>query len=226
MRYLSFLLVVVLCFACKKKDPPKPPESAKLVFPQNNSECITGTDTSPTTSMVEFKWQQASNTDTYELRATNVNTNTTQTISTSSLSAKLPLQKGALYTWVVNTKNSAVLQTMASQTWRFYNAGFETSYAPFPAEVILPELGKSIFKDINNEVSLSWSGSDVDNDIVSYELYFSTEKPPTSLIASITTGSTSRKVTVESNTVYYWKVITIDSEGNTSDSGIFDFRVE
>lgn len=226
MKYLSFLLVIVFCFSCKKKDPPKPPESTKLVFPQNNSECTTGTDTGPATSMVEFKWQQAANADTYELRATNTNTNTTQTVSTSSLSAKLPLQKGALYTWVVTTKNKAVLQTTSSQTWRFYNAGFETSFAPFPAEIILPELGQAIFNDINNEVTLSWSGSDIDDDIESYELYFSTENPPNSLIATIMTGSTTRKVTVESDTTYYWKVITIDSEGNASDSGIFDFRVE
>ena len=225
MKYLSLLLVVVLCFSCKKKDPPKPPESAKLVFPQNNSECTTGTGSGSTTSIVEFRWQQAPNTDTYELRATNLNTNTTQTVSTSSLSAKLPLQKGALYSWLVNTKNAALLQVKASQTWRFYNAGFETSYAPFPAELITPELGESLFKDINNEVVLSWSGSDVDNDIDSYTLYFSTEKPPTTLIATITSGSTNRKVTVESDTIYYWKVITFDREGNASDSGIFDFRV-
>lgn len=225
MKYLSLLLLVVLCFACKKKDPPKPPASTKLIFPQNNSECTTGTATGPTTSLVEFRWQKALNTDTYELRATNLNTNTTQTVSTSSLSAKLPLQKGALYTWLVNSKNASVLQVTTSQTWHFYNAGFESSYAPFPAEIITPELGESVFKDINNEVNLSWSGSDVDNDIESYELYFSTERPPTALIATITTGTTNRKVTVEGDTVYYWKVITNDSEGNTSDSGIFDFRV-
>ena len=225
MRCLSLFLLVVLCFACKKKDPPKPPDSAKLVSPRNNSECTTGTDTGPTTSMVEFRWQQAPNTDTYELRATNLNTNTTQTVSTSSLSAKLPLQKGALYSWLVNTKNASVLQIKSSQTWRFYNAGFETSHAPFPAEIILPGLGESLFKDINNEVNLSWSSSDLDDDIESYELYFSTEKPPSSLIATITTEPTNRNVTVESDTVYYWRVITTDSEGNTSDSGIFDFRV-
>jgi hypothetical protein len=226
MKHLSFLFVVVLCFSCNKKDPPKPPESATLVFPENNSECTTGVETGLNTTMVEFKWQQAPNADTYELRATNVNTNTTQTVSTSGLSAKLPLQKGALYTWVVSTRNKAVLQAATSQTWRFYNAGFETSYAPFPAEILLPELGNSVFKNINNEVMLRWSGSDLDNDIVSYELYFSVEKPPTSLIATITTGTMNRSVTVESDTVYYWKVITIDSEGNTSDSGVFDFKVQ
>ncbi len=226
MRYLSLIILAVLCFACKKKDSPKPPESVTLEFPQNNSECTTGEDTGADTSLVEFRWEQALNTDTYELRATNVNTNIAQTVSTSSLSAKLPLQKGTLYTWIVNSKNASVLEVATSQTWRFYNAGFETSYAPFPAEIILPELGKSVFKDINNEVSLSWAGSDIDGDIESYELYFSTEKPPTSLIATIRTGLTNRKVTVESDAVYYWKVITIDSEGNNSDSGIFDFRVQ
>lgn len=225
MRYLALFVVVALCTMCKKKDPPKPPESATLVFPENNSECTTGTDTGPNTSMVEFRWQEAPNTDTYELRATNVNTNTTQTVSTPSLSARLPLQKGALYTWQVNTKNAAVLQVTESQTWRFYNAGFETSYAPFPAEIISPKLGESVFKDVNNEVDLSWSGSDIDGDIETYELYFDTAKPPTTLVATITTGSTVRSVTVESETVYYWKVITIDGEGNASDSGVFDFRV-
>lgn len=226
MKYASLLILAMLSFSCKKKDPPKPPESAKLVFPQNNSECTTGADSSPTTSMVEFRWQKASNTDTYELRATNLNTSTTQTVSTSALSAMLPLQKGALYSWVVNTKNSAVLQIASSQTWRFYNSGFETSYAPFPAEISSPAFGESLTMDINNEVSLSWSGSDIDDDIESYELFFSTENPPNTLIATITTGATNRKVTVESDTVYYWKVITRDSEGNTSDSGIFDFRVQ
>lgn len=225
MRYIALFVLAVLCSMCKKKDPPKPPGSATLVFPENSSECTTGTDTGPNTSMVEFRWQEAPNTDTYELRATNVATNTTQTISTASLSARLPLQKGALYTWLVSTKNAAVLQETTSQTWRFYNAGFETSYAPFPAEILSPGQGESVFKNINNEVTLSWSGSDIDGDIETYELYFSTENPPTSLNATITNGSTTRNVSVESDRVYYWKVITTDGEGNSSDSGVFEFKV-
>lgn len=225
MRYIAITVLAILCSMCKKKDPPQPPGSATLVFPENNSECTTGTDSGPNTSMVEFRWQAAPNTDTYELRATDVATNTTQTISTTSLSARLPLQKGALYTWLVSTKNAAVLQETTSQTWRFYNAGFETSYAPFPAEIIAPGLGESVFKSINNEVALRWSGSDIDGDIEGYELYFSTEKPPTSLVATITTGSTTRNVSVESDQVYYWKVLTFDREGNTSDSGVFEFKV-
>ena len=32
-------------------------------------------------------------------------------------------------------------------------------------------------------------------------------------------------VGVESGNVYYWRVVTTDLEGNTSISGVFDFRV-
>ena len=225
MRYILVLLVLIIGFSCKKSDSPNPPESTTLVFPENNSECTTGIDLSLTTSMVEFRWQEAANVDTYELRATNVNTNTTQTVSTSSLSANLPLQKGTLYSWVVTTTNNAVLQSATSLTSQFYNAGFQTSYAPFPAEIITPELGESVFKDGNNEVVLSWSGADIDNDIESYEVFFSTENPPTSLVATNAPGNLTSEVTVETDTVYYWNVITTDSEGNTSDSGVVDFRV-
>lgn len=226
MRPLAFTLLIVFCFACKKDDPPNPPASAILVFPENNSECTTGTDINPTTSMVEFRWQQALNTDNYELTVTNENTNVSQTVNTRALSYEITLDKGALHTWVVRTSNASVLRNATSPTWRFYNAGFETSYAPFPAEIILPEFGQSVFKDSNNELTLRWSGADIDNDIISYELYFSNENPPTTLVDTVTDGITNSRVTVDSGTVYYWKVITVDREGNTSDSGIYDFRVQ
>lgn len=209
---------------CKKKKPPKPPEKANLIFPQKNSECTTGQELNATSSQVEFKWQQANNTETYELRVTNINTNTTETVSTTTTTAKLPLQKGTPFSWVVISKNSEVLKNVSSETWRFYNSGFQTSYAPFPATIIEPKPGASAFKDINNDVTLQWSGADVDNDIVGFELYFSTETPPTTIIDSPSAVATTKKVAVVTNTIYYWKVITKDSEGNTSDSGTFDFK--
>lgn len=223
MKHLSIVLLVVFCFSCKKKESPKPPESAKLVFPQKNSECTTGSDTGTDTNMVEFKWEKALNTDSYVISVTNLNTNITQTETTSAVSKKIPLQKGTPYSWVVNSKNASVLQAAASETWRFYNAGFETSHAPFPAEIIAPKFGEVLSMDISNEVSLNWAGSDIDDDIETYELYFSTVNPPNNLIDTATAETSN--VTVERGLHYYWKVITIDSEGNTSDSGIFNFSV-
>jgi hypothetical protein len=224
MRLISVIFLSVLIFGCKKKQAPKPPQAASLVFPAKSSECTTGTELNSTTTEVEFEWRAAEFTDTYELRVTDVVANTTQTINTEALSAKLPLRKGNLYSWVVNSRNDNVMDIVSSEVWQFYNAGFEITYAPFPANIVSPEAGVILTRDINNEVALEWIGTDIDNDIVGYEIYLSTEKPPTTLLENTTSSTTSIKASVSADTVYYWKVITIDREGNQSDSGIFDFR--
>ncbi|VAW10789.1 hypothetical protein MNBD_BACTEROID03-639 [hydrothermal vent metagenome] len=225
MRILLTLLVAILLIGCKKKDTPNSPEISNLAYPDNNSECTTGEELTATTSQVEFRWQTANHTETYELRVTNITTNTTQAISTPSTSAILPLDKGAPYSWLVISKNSEVLQTVSSSTWQFYNSGFDTTYAPFPATIVEPKSGSNAFKDSNNDVTLEWSGADVENDIASYEVYFSTETPPATLVETTNANISTHKVSVTSDTVYYWKIVTIDREGNTSDSGIFDFRM-
>ncbi len=225
MRTIILLLFGVLLIGCKKKSSPKPPEIVTLVFPNKNSECTTGRDLNQSTSEVEFQWMASNHTETYELRVTNLITNITQTISTAAISAKLPIAKGEPFSWFVRSLNSKVTESAFSETWRFYNAGFQTTYAPFPAEVIAPKNGAAVFKDINNEVTLEWDGADIENDIDGYELYFSTTTPPETLIASPSFEVNSEKVSVISNTNYYWKVITKDSEGNSSDSGIFVFKV-
>lgn len=223
--FKTLLLVLIVVSGCRKKDPPKPPEATLLVFPNKNSECTIGNDISEKTREVEFKWQSASNTETYELRVTNINTNTTQTISTRAISARLPLEKGAPFSWVVISKNSKVTDKISSAIWLFYNAGSVTTYPPFPAQIVAPEIGASVFKDLNNEVMLEWSASDVDNDLEGFEIYLDTISPPMTLLASPGVGVRVQKASVMADTVYYWKVISNDREGNSSDSGVFDFRV-
>jgi hypothetical protein len=225
MRLFLLFFVGFTVVGCSKKDTPKQPEAALLLFPLENSECTAGQELNATTSQVEFKWLSANNTETYELRVTNMNTGNTQTVITQALSAKLPLTKGVPFSWLVNSKNSQVSQSVPSTTWRFYNAGSQTSHPPFPPIIIAPKLAEYVFKDINNEVTLDWSGADVDNDITGYDLYFSTETPPINLTSATTAGTTAFKVSVSSNTAYYWRVVAKDGEGNTSDSGIFNFTV-
>lgn len=221
----KLIVLVWLCLAACGTDSPNAPEAPRLLFPEQNSECTTGISLNETTSRVEFRWQKAPDTDSYELRVTNGITNVTQTVSTSQLSAELPLEKGAPFSWLVISRNNETQETAASGSWQFYNAGSQRSYAPFPAEIISPKSGTSVFRDVNNEIVLEWAGADVDNDLVGYELYFSTENPPVTLFSEPSASTTSTKVSVEANTVYYWKLITIDSEGNRSDSGSFGFKV-
>lgn len=225
MRNAWYIYILLLLLIGCGKDDPKPPAAAKLLFPLQNSECTTGENLNETTSLVEFRWQKAAHTKTYELRVTNSNTSVTQTVSTSLLSAQLPLEKGAPYSWLVLTRNSDTQETGLSTTWRFYNAGSVLNYAPFPADILSPASGATVFRDLNNEVVLRWAGADVDNDIAGYELYIATANPPLTLFAQPSASTTSIKVSVEANTVYYWRVITIDSEGNRSDSGSYGFKV-
>jgi len=223
-------IAIILCFlalvGCGGKSSPKPPTSALLVFPEKNSECTTGQDINgSSTSLVEFRWQASEHTESYQLRATNINTNNTQTIVVTGTSASLPLEKGDAFSWYITSKNGDVSETARSETWLFYNAGSETTYAPFPAEVIAPKTGATVTKDINNEVELNWEGADIDNDLEGYEVYFSTENPPTTLIATLTNGTSDITVSVESDTVYYWRVLTRDLEGNTATNQVSQFRV-
>ncbi|MEB8327941.1 hypothetical protein OO009_01125 [Flavobacteriaceae bacterium KMM 6897] len=224
MKQITLLLMVLVLGGCGGKDAPKAPESSRLVFPLKDSECTTGVSLTNTTSEVEFQWQASDNTETYQIRLTNLLTNVSQNMSTSATAIKLPLDKGAPYSWFITSKNTNVTETATSEIWRFYNSGFQTSYAPFPADIIAPKSGASVLKSANNEVELDWSGADVDNDIIGYEVYFSTNNPPETLVFSPQFNDTDVNVTVVANTVYYWSVKTLDSEGNTSDSGVYQFK--
>ena len=64
----------------------------------------------------------------------------------------------------------------------------------------------------------------MDNDIIEYEVFFGTTPTPTTSIGTVADDSLS-DVAVASGNTYYWKVITEDSIGNTSESEVFQFRV-
>ncbi|NNC35658.1 MAG: hypothetical protein HKO09_12340, partial [Croceitalea sp.] len=96
------------------------------------------------------------------------------------------------------------------------------NYAPFPAEAVSPSRGANIAT--TTTVELAWSGSDVDDDIVSYEVFFGTDAATTNSIG-VTAEEALPNVEVTSGIIYYWLVITTDSAGNTSTSEVFEFRV-
>ncbi len=224
LRYFS-LLFVLMSLACKKDKVSKSPEGAILVFPLQNSECTTGVSVNETLSQVTFEWQPAANTELYVLSAVNLNTNTPQTITTAATSASLSIEKGAPYSWTVTSSNSDSDITAASENWLFYNAGPQVNYAPFPAQIVSPVSGRTVQMDQNNQVLLRWSGADIEDDIIGFEVYFSETNPPTTLLSATDATTMEVLANVSSGGTYYWSVITTDSNGNTSDSGIYDFKV-
>jgi len=225
IRKLFFLSILMILVACGGDDTPPAPEGALLVFPEENSECTTGSSVNETLSQVTFRWTASKNTDSYTLSVVNLDTNVPQNISTAATSASLSIAKGTPFAWSVTSRNSKSDQVATSDTWLFYNAGAQTTYAPFPAQLLSPASGATVQKDIANEVLLEWSGADVDNDIDTFEVFFSEVDPPTTSLGTTNASTMEFSVSVQSSTVYYWKVITTDLEGNISDSGVFEFRV-
>ncbi len=226
MHRRLFAILIVLCCSCSKKDPPPVvPGTATLVFPENNSLCITGVSQSPTTSEVTFSWLAAQNADSYEVIVTALNAGGVQRQITTRLNADFVLDKGAPYSWQVVALNQSSGEKAASTVWQFYNAGAALSYPPFPARLMAPESGVSVFPNTNSQVVLAWELADADNDIAEVEVYLGTSADALPLLVSLGGTAESLQITVESGSVYYWQILSRDSSGNTSLSRLNSFRV-
>ncbi|MDT7828455.1 hypothetical protein RQM65_07260 [Pricia sp. S334] len=225
MRTFFFVLLGVLLLSGCKKNPPNPPQKALLVEPARNSECIPVQKTDDGNNLVRFRWLPGNHSESYEIVVTNLISGLVVDREQRTIDLTLPLEEGMPYSWFVISKNSQTNETATSPIWHFYNPGKQTEHVPFPAEIIAPEPGATVFKDIDNEVNLQWTATDLDDDIEGYSIYFSTENPPEALIALLDTDDTSQKVSVVSDVVYYWRIVTVDALGNTSDTGVLDFKV-
>ena len=200
-----------------------PPSAAALIFPDNNTECNEGTVLNANQSTVTFRWTAAENADTYEVNLKNLSNNNTAKTNANTNSATITLLRGTPYEWYVVSKANGTNETATSPTWKFYNEGPGLSnYAPFPAEAISPARGATVAA--TTTITLEWSGSDVDNDLADFEVFFGTDPAALSSIG-ITTENTL-DASIATGTVYYWRVLSRDSQGNTSQSEIFEFRVQ
>ena len=226
-KYLLPILIFPLLSACGESDdgpsdpePTPAPSATTLVFPENNSECTEGTLLSDSESEVIFQWNIAQNTDSYTVNLKNLNTDDERQINADNNELAIRLNRGTPYSWSVVSKANGTSETAESDTWKFYNAGPGIeNYSPFPADDPFPKSGATVN---SGSLTLEWTGSDLDNDIVSYEVYLDVTNPPAALVGTVT--QMSFEATAAADTVYYWRVITIDSENNRSNSQIFQFR--
>ena len=225
---INFLTVV----SCSKggDDSPQPPTPveidppgvATLIFPNENSECTEGTNFTSTQSDVTFDWNDAADASTYQLVLKNLDTQITTNHNSTTSQVKVTISRGTPYSWSVISKNTGT-DTAQSSTWKFYNAGEATqSHAPFPADLVAPLMGSNLIT--TTSTTLEWTGSDVDDDIKEYDVLFGTENPPTSIQS--TTTETNATVTVASGNTYYWRIVTKDDQNNTSNSEVFQFKVD
>lgn len=202
------------------------PSKSVLIAPANNTTCETGTTNSTTQSTVSFSWNIASNTETYDLKIVNLNTqevNSQTGITTTT--KEVSLSRGVPYSWTITSKNKGTTTTV-SETWKFYLAGNGvTNYAPFPASALSPLQG-GVVTPTNGKLTLRWETSDVEGSALTYTLYFDTidgKQSPLDTNKNLSTNS--KEVSVNPNTVYYWRVATSDGN-NIATSIVYSFKTD
>ena len=213
-------------------DPPpviNPPGKSTLTAPANNKTCETGTSVSDTKSDVTFTWGASADTNTYDLKITDLNSNSvTNKTALTTTTTKATLDKGVPYSWNITSKSTASSTNTASDTWKFYLAGTGiVNYAPFPADLKTPASGSTITRDGDGKVAFTWDGSDPDtDDTLTYTLYVDTtdgKQTPATALSNLTEKTAS--VELAAATTYYWRVKTSDGV-NSSYSIVYSFKTE
>jgi hypothetical protein len=222
---ISAIFILSGCGGKKNNPTPAAPAAAVLSSPSQNEACTTGTVTSATQSNITFTWAASANTDSYQLTLKNLLTSATTTQNTSATKLTVSLLRNTPYSWLITSLSTKTSATAQSDVWKFYNAGpGVVTYAPFPAEIVSPTFGQDITATAG-AINLKWTGSSVNpGTIVNYDVYFGTTATPP-VFKSAVTDSFVNNVAVTSGSTYYWKIITRDIAGNTSDSGLFQFTI-
>ena len=228
-KKIAFSISASLLIACAGSDDSAPnPEDFELIFPLNNSLCLEGRIQSDLQSQITFDWTFSRHAASYDLTITNLSTNEENTYNVTESLKEVVLNHYEPYTWKVTALGDGPGQSLESDTWKFYLAGeAETNYAPFPAELISPRSGATVILN-DGQATLNWSVSDVDDDLATVEIYLDTNAEAGRLLQAVDFSQANQQIsaTLEDDTIYYWRVRAIDSQGNRSDSGTYAFRTQ
>jgi fibronectin type 3 domain-containing protein len=227
-KIIGLLILTSLVIGCKKSESGPgsghPPGAAALLTPANNEICTTGTVVSDSVSNISFTWNGGQDADSYTITVKNLLTQVLTTKDVSGTEATVGLSRNTPYSWHVTSKESKNSSSTDSEVWKFYNAGSGiVTYAPFPAEIVAPVLGQ-IITTANGKINLSWKGSVASGTLVGYNVFFGPSNDPAIFKANVTDNFLN-DITVSANTTYYWHITTIDSNGNSSDSGLYNFFI-
>ncbi|MEY2921392.1 MAG: hypothetical protein RL108_1 [Bacteroidota bacterium] len=196
------------------------PSIPNLTAPTNGKLCISNT--------VDFQWEAATDAEkdaiTYQIQVATDNLFTTivKTIEGSNITQSIPLEKGIAYYWRVKAVDSKNLSGSYSTTFSFYTeAAVQANHLPFLPDVVAPLFNASVNP---GTTTLKWSAIDTDaTDVLSYDVYFGLDNPPTAKIVD-NKASTSVDVTTVGLKRYYWKVVVRDNKGGQTIGQVWNFK--
>ena len=218
-KIASIVITVLLC-TCSKPSIPEP-EAVLLTTPENSNTCVP-LSTTATQGVINFDWQEAQNTDSYEVFVRNSITQTEQKKSADLTSTTFTLDRGVPYSWWVVSSSEASTVNTKSEVWTFYLEALQQQiFLPFSAQLNAPWDDQDIILS-SGYVNLQWTGSDLDDDIEYYQVYIGTDAAQMILVQDNQITS-SYSALLDVGQTYFWQIITIDQRGNKSQSAIKSF---
>jgi hypothetical protein len=116
-----------------------------------------------------------------------------------------------LYYWRIVAHDLAGRET-AGPTWQFTTRPVNSP--PTGPFLQRPSIGAVV---TTSNVTLDWSSSDLDEDPLTYDLYFGTVSPPPLLRSGLT--ASNYNIDLQYEQTYYWQVVVHDSNGGHTVSG-------
>jgi hypothetical protein len=223
--YMTFFFLLLACSAEEQSEETIDllPGLFNLLYPENGSACLDGSIINDTQSKITFQWNASQNANEYEVEIINLNDNYSQKMLSKDRSLEVVLKHGEPYAWTVTAFVDDA--SITSKEWKFYLAGNGiVNYAPFPPELISPRPSARVNLNSNGQVVLNWTSSDVDGDLETYELYMD-QNDGSTLIQTFTEVENTIEIGIvaDPGITYLWKVLAIDSDGNSSSSGVYYF---
>jgi hypothetical protein len=133
----------------------------------------------------------------------------------------LTLEKNKAYYWKVRAVDGERTTSDFSETFQFYTEGVGvTNHLPFAPLLIAPLMDADV--DAASAM-LEWNAKDVDGDALTFDVYFGTENPPTTMVGE-QQSETSVEVDLTSGTTYFWKVAVTDAHGEKTIGAVWSFK--
>ncbi|GAB1855534.1 hypothetical protein MHTCC0001_03680 [Flavobacteriaceae bacterium MHTCC 0001] len=231
-KYIVLSVLALATFACSsggdgggtpdpKEENVAPNAVSSLTFPTNNLLC--------TSDNLEFSWAAATDPDSgdqisYILEISkDAQFGTIDITENASDTFKsVTLEKGVIYYWRVKAKDNGGLESGYSPVFQFYTEDEAVvNHLPFPAQATSPA-NNTTLSNSSATTTLEWSASDVDNDPLTYDVYFDTVNPPATKVGDNITD-TSINVNISAGTTYYWKVDVKDNNSGHSIGQVWTF---
>ncbi len=223
---IVLVFIATLMFSCSgggdeaTDSDQAPGKVTALTYPTNNLLCIDntiefqwGASTDPNGDVVFYVLEIATKNDFSDAETFTLREETTKSIT---------LERGRAHFWRVLARDSKNFKSDYSEVYQFYTEGdAEENHLPFSPVLVSPANESS---DVSGtSVDLRWNAADVDEDALTYDVYFDTANPPVSKVGDNQTDN-KKNVSLSAATTYYWKVIVKDGKGGESVGQIWNFE--